>query len=181
MKITDPQRAGNLTAVDVQTSIEGDVVNVRLAIIYNDLKNQEWWKDKQEKVLKTYHLREGDKARPMELAEFGIEPFEMRLFEMKPESLVPEKDVKVEYLTHAVEVSSIENDGFQAYVVTLKNVSGKNILVCTLGSGNAGITSGWALADKDSKFSPSATEEFPFDESDFKTKGVTVKMVLFDD
>ena len=58
LTINAPRLAADLTAVDVWADGEGDAIRVRLSIIYNDLSNQEWWKDKKENVaLAVRHIR----------------------------------------------------------------------------------------------------------------------------
>src|SRR6478672_8627412 len=54
LTIANPQAAGDLTGVDLHASPENDGMRVELWIVYNDLSNQEWWKDKKEKVVGQY-------------------------------------------------------------------------------------------------------------------------------
>ncbi|HSB12299.1 MAG TPA: hypothetical protein VLM38_22620, partial [Blastocatellia bacterium] len=84
LKIIDPTAAGDFTAVDVQARAEGDSMTVRLSIIYNDISNQEWWKDKKERVVGTWVIQRGESVSPSELAAFGIEPFELKVIDAKP-------------------------------------------------------------------------------------------------
>jgi hypothetical protein len=78
LKVVDPTAAGEFTAIDVNAERRADTMRVRLAVIYNDLSNQEWWKDKKEKLVGSFLIRAGETVRASELEQFGIDPFEMK-------------------------------------------------------------------------------------------------------
>ena len=77
LRINDPNAAGEFTALDVRAEVEADAIKVTLSIIYNDLSNQEWWKDKKEKFAGSYLIRVGETVRPAELDQFGQLAFEL--------------------------------------------------------------------------------------------------------
>lgn len=137
LTITNPEAAAGFTAIDVWAEGEVDTILVRLSIIYNDVSNQEWWKDKKEKIVGTYRIRKGESLRADDLAEFGIEPFEMKVSRVKKEVFTPNEAPRIIDETGALEVVSIEKY-LQDYSILLKNVSGKNIVAFNLWYGSGG-------------------------------------------
>lgn len=137
--VNDPKLAADFTAVDVWADGEGNAIRVRLSIIYNDLSNQEWWKDKKEKVAGSLLIREGESARLTELAQFGIEPFEMRAINARPVVVQPGEGPRIVNNTKSLEVVRLEKslDGYQIW---LKNNSSKNVVAYTISTGNRGLS-----------------------------------------
>lgn len=64
LKINDPQAAEGVTAVDVWADLEAGGVRFRLSIIYNDLSDPGWWKDKREKLLGDFAVAFGQTDAP---------------------------------------------------------------------------------------------------------------------
>ena len=138
LKISDAKLADGVTGVDVWADGEGDAIRVRLSIIYNDLSNQEWWKDKKEKVIGSFVVRENEPVRPAALAQFGIEPFEMRAVNARPVVFQPGEGPRIINRTKALEVIRLEKslDGYHTW---LKNNSSKNVVAYTILAGRSGI------------------------------------------
>lgn len=130
LKVNDPSQAGEFTAIDVRTERDIDGIKVRLAAIYNDLSNQEWWKDKKEKLVGSYLIRAGETARASELSQFGIEPFEMKTIDARPVVLKPGEGPPIVNAS-SLEVSRIEKH-LDSYRIWLKNKSDKNIVSYTV-------------------------------------------------
>ena len=139
LAINDPKLAADFTAVDVWADGEGNAIRVRLSIIYNDLSNQEWWKDKKEKVAGSLLIREGESARLTELAQFGIEPFEMRAINARPVVVQPGEGPRIVNNTKSLEVVRLEKslDGYQIW---LKNNSSKNVVAYTISTGDRSLS-----------------------------------------
>ena len=177
LKITNPEAAGDLTAVDVWAKAEGDGVRVRLSIIYNDLKNQEWWKEKKEKELGSYLIPEGESFRPAALAQYGIEPFEMKAVNARPVSLDPGGELPVVNKTRSLEVVRVEKS-LDRYKLSLKNMSDRNVTMISFTGGSISFL----LSRGKSGLAPGATYELerhlgPNVEKD----GITIFTVVFDD
>lgn len=139
LKVHDPSEAGEFTAIDVHAERDMDGMKVRLAVIYNDLSNQEWWKDKKEKLVGTYLIRAGETVRASELVQFGIEPFEMRAIDARPVVLKPGEGPAI-INAPSLEVYRIEKH-LDSYRIWLKNKSDKNIVSYTVSNSTGGSTS----------------------------------------
>jgi len=181
LKITNPGAAGDLTAVDVWATAEGNAVRVRLSIIYNDLKNQEWWKDKKEKILGSFLIPEGESFRPAELAQFGIEPFEMKVVNVRPAEFGSGEGPPVVNKTKSLEVVRVEKS-LDHYKLVLKNGSDRNIAMLRISSGNSGRSTMFLFSQVKPGLAPGATYEIenlsgPETEKD----GVTISTIVFDD
>jgi hypothetical protein len=133
LKISDPSAAGQLTAVQLEAEMTGDVFKVRVSVIYCDISKQEWWKDKQEKLAGSYLIREGEPVRPSELWEFGIEPFEMKVIGARPIVFKAGEGPPVTNETTSLEVARLEKhlDGYRLY-------EARNIALVSMGQ-NGGI------------------------------------------
>src|SRR5215471_7280391 len=127
LTIASPQAAGDLTGVDLHATPEGDAMKVELWIVYNDLSNQEWWKDKKEKALGQYLVRQGAPLRPPELLDYGIIPFELSLIRYKNREISPGEGPPIVNMTTSLQVAKLEKIA-NHYQVTLKNTSGKRII-----------------------------------------------------
>jgi hypothetical protein len=136
LKVHDPNSAGEFTAIDVHAERDADGMKVRLAVIYNDLSNQEWWKDKKEKLVGSYLIRAGETVRASEMAQFGIEPFEMKTIDATPVVLKPGEGPPI-INAPSLEVQRIEKH-LDSYRIWLKNKSDKNIVSYTLSNSNGG-------------------------------------------
>jgi len=136
LKVSDANAAGEFTAIDVHAERDADGMKVRLAVIYNDLSNQEWWKDKKERLVASYLIRAGETVLASELEQFGIEPFEMSAIDAKPVVLKPGEGPRI---TNApsLEVEKIERH-LDSYRIWLKNKSDKNIVAYTVSTGRGG-------------------------------------------
>lgn len=181
LRLIDLSAAAELTAIDVRANREGDAMRVRLSIIYNDISNQEWWKDKKEKVAGSYLIRAGETIRPLELEQFGIEPFEMKGIDANPVVLKPGKGPRITN-SAALEVDRVERH-FDNYRLWLKNRSSKNIVAYTISIGNSGrSTEGVGYGPVNTVLAAGAvSREMYFSEPELELGGLTVKLVLFED
>ncbi len=181
LSINDPKLAGDFTAIDVWANGEGNAVRVRLSIIYNDLSNQEWWKDKKEKVAGSLLIREGESARLMELAQFGIEPFEMRVIDARPVVIQPDQEPRVINNTKSLEVVRLERS-LDRYYMWVKNNSSKNIVAYTILVIHEYGSSGMGLRNIHPPFAAGATsEEILISNSNAEKNGISIPVVIFDD
>src|SRR5215831_16066550 len=140
LTIASPQAAGDLTGVDLHATPEGDGMKVELWIVYNDLSNQEWWKDKKEKPLGQYLVRPGAPVRPPELLDYGIIPFELSLVTYKNREFKPGEGPPITNMTTSLQVAKLEKIE-NHYQLTLKNTSGKRIISYSVTSGGGGVSS----------------------------------------
>lgn len=136
LKVNNPSAAGEFTAIDVRAERDIDGIKVRLAAIYNDLSNQEWWKDKKEKPVGSYFIRAGETVRASELNQFGIEPFEMKTIDARPVVLKPGEGPPI-IDAPSLGVSRIEKH-LDWYQIWLKNKSDKNIVAYTVSNSTGG-------------------------------------------
>ena len=184
LTINAPKLADDLTAVDVWADGEGDSIRVRLSIIYNDLSNQEWWKDKKETVLGSFLVREGAPVLPAELATFGIEPFEMRIVKGTPVVVFqPGEGPHIINNTQALQVVKVEK-AHEGYSLWLKNTSSKNVVSYAIRTGNSGtITSTYETASWNLRPAIAAgaiSKEIHLDSSRAETDGITIQAVVFE-
>ena len=184
LTINAPKLAADLTAVDVWADGEGDSIRVRLSIIYNDLSNQEWWKDKKETVLGSFLVSQGEPVRVSELARFGIEPFEMRVVKTTPVVVFqPGEGPHIINNTQALQVARVEK-AFEGYSLWLKNASSKNVISYTIRSGNSGIISTYETAARNLRPAIAAgaiSEEIHLDSSRAEKDGIRIQVVVFED
>jgi hypothetical protein len=180
LPIIDLGAAEGFTALDIVAEGEADAIKVRISIIYNDLSNQEWWKDKKEKSVGTYLVREGEAVRVAEVAQFGIQPFEMKMTSVKPVTFKPGEGPRIINNTRSLEVASIEKSA-DRYTLSLKNVSGKNIIAFSIRSGNSGAGSE-SYPSKEPLLPPEAIyQEIYLRDPGPEEHGITIRAVVFDD
>jgi hypothetical protein len=182
LTITNPEAAAGFTAIDVWAEGETDAVRVRLSIIYNDVTGQEWWKDRKEKILGSYRIGTGESRRADELAEFGIEPFEMKVSRAKKESFTQGEAPRVIDETGALEGVAIEKHP-PYYTISLKNISGKNIVafVLSYNSGRAIVDNMSFNEGKPVIAANDVYESNGLHSSMIGKEGITVRTVIFED
>ncbi|HJQ71184.1 MAG TPA: hypothetical protein VKA70_19565 [Blastocatellia bacterium] len=176
LTITDPKLAADFTMVGVSAFGEDNGVRVRLSIIYNDLSKQDWWNDNREKVAGTLLIREGQSARPAELARFGIEPFEIRVVNARPVVIQPGEWPKITNSTKSLEVAKVEKS-LDSYYFLIKNKSSKNVVAYTLSTTNGTFSSsgpGLIAAGAMSTYGPINSEYID-------RGGMAIPVVIFDD
>lgn len=179
LRITDPNAAGEFTALDVRTEAEGDAIKVTLSIIYNDLSNQEWRKDKKEKFAGSYLIREGEIVRPVELAQFGIEPFEIKAIDARPAKLKPGEGPRITN-SPSLRVDRIEKH-MDNYVVWLKNISEKNIVSYTVSSGGGSVQTGAGYTNTPVLVPGATSTETRLSGPEADRSGIEIPFVMFDD
>ncbi len=114
-----PAGALPVTAVDIKTLLTGNDVRVSISVFMGRLHEQE-------KSVAVYSLREGEKLRVRELAQFGVEPFELALVRVAPANAeLPQfvsKAPSIELVTIQANLSTLPS-----HRLVLRNVSGKNV------------------------------------------------------
>jgi len=180
LSISDPQAAGDFTAIDVSAEGDGDTIRVRLSVIYNDLSNQEWWKDKKEKIAGSYVVREGEPVWPTELAQFGIEPFEMKVISAGPIVFKPGEGPRIINNSTALEVARLEKH-LDFYLISLKNISSKNVVAYTISTGGGGV-----ITSSEGRGDPviaagATTRQTHLYGPNVERDGITITNVIFDD
>lgn len=180
--VNDPKLAADFTAVDIGAEAEGQVIKVRLSIIYNDLSNQEWWKEKKEKVIGSFLVREGESVRPSELMRFGIDPFEIRAINGKPVVFQPGEGPRIINNTKALEIVRVEKS-LDDYRVWLKNNSSKNVVAYTISTGGRSLSAdGVGYGNILPALAAGATStEKPLYGLDVEKEGITIPVVVFED
>jgi hypothetical protein len=114
-----PVGALPVTAVDIKTLLTGNAVKVSISVFMGKMHEQE-------KSVAVYSLREGEKIHLQELAQFGVEPFELALVRVAPSNVELPKFVSkapsIELVTIQANLSTLPS-----YRLVLRNVSGKNV------------------------------------------------------
>ena len=114
-----PAGALPVTAVDIKTLLTGNDVRVSISVFMGK-------RHEQEKSVAVYSLREGERVRVRELAQFGVEPFELALVRVAPANAeVPQfvsKAPSIELVTIQANLSTLPS-----HRLVLRNVSGKNV------------------------------------------------------
>lgn len=180
LKINDPRAAGDFTALDVRSAVEGEAMRVNLYVIYNDVSMQEWWKDKKEKAAGSYLIREGEPVWPTELAQFGIEPFEMKLISAGPIVFKPGEGPRIINNTTALEVARLEKH-LDSYLIALKNISSKNVVAYTILTGSSGVSSSNGGRGNPVIAAGAITRETHLYAPNVELDGITISNVIFDD
>jgi hypothetical protein len=116
-----PAGALPVTAVDIKTLLIGNAVRVSISVFMGKLHEQE-------ESVAVYSLREGERARVRELAQFGIEPFELALVRVAPANAeLPQfvsKAPSIELVTIQANLSTLPT-----HRLVLRNLSNKNVRV----------------------------------------------------
>jgi hypothetical protein len=171
LKILDEAAAADFAAIDVISREDQGAMRVSVSIIYNDIKVQEWWKDKKEKPVGTYVVHEGETVRASELAQFGIEPFEFSAVDARSVVLSPSERPFITNRTQSLQVVSLEKS-LDEYRLTLKNVGEKTIARFTVLQGSSGRVSGG--------LQPGAIDTAHF-VGPVADGGITISNVVFED
>jgi len=171
-KIIDEAAAGDFTAIDMVCREEAGAMRVNLSVIYNDLNNQEWWKDKKEKPAGTYLIHEGETIRTTELERFGIEPFEISVVDARPVAIRPSERPFITNRTQSLQVIGLERV-MDTYRLTLKNVGEKTIAQFNVLHRGAGYSTGGIR--------PGALQEVHLSGPSLEEEGITIRGVVFED
>ena len=181
LTIASPQAAGDLTGVDLHATPEGDGMKVELWIVYNDLSNQEWWKDKKEKPLGQYLVRQGAPLRPPELLDYGIIPFELSLVRYKNREISPGEGPPIVNMTTSLQVAKLEKIQ-NHYQLTLKNTSGKRIISYSVTSPGGGVSTRPAPFQRRAKSSDEDVFTVQYLSAEgVERGGIKITLVVFDD
>lgn len=180
LKINDPSAAGEFTAVDVRALREADGVKVTVSLIYNDLSNEDWWKDKKEQLVGSYLIRAGETVRTLELNQFGIEPFELRGIDGGPVVLKPGEGPRIINNSTALEVARLERR-VDTYQIVLKNISNKNVVAYTISAGNHSRSSSIGSRGVPLIAAGATTRGDYLHAPDAERDGITISNVIFDD
>lgn len=171
-KITDEAAAGDFTAIDVISEAQTGAIKVSLFVIYNDINDQEWWKNKKQKSAGSYLIHEGESVRTAELAQFGIEPIELSAIDARPVVISPSERPFITNKTQSLEVVRLERS-LDEYRLTLKNVGSKTIARLTVLHGGSGYSSGGLR--------PGSVDEEYLAGSRIEQEGITISTVVFED
>lgn len=180
LKVNDPNEAGEFTAIDVHAERYADGMKVTLIVIYNDLSNQEWWKDKKEKLVGSYLIRAGETVLASELNKLGIEPFEMKTRAAEVVVLKPGEGPRIINNTTALEVARLERH-LDYYLISLKNISSKDVVAYTISTGRTGQSASNGGRGIPVIAAGAATRESPLDGPSVERDGITISNVIFDD
>lgn len=125
-----------VTAVNVKSELAEDGVRVWVSVFLGKMHEQE-------KAVKSYILHEGEKVTVSELAQVGVEPFEIKLVRLSP--LVGETPGFVSK-ARSIELVVIQPNfsTLPSYKLVIRNVSGKNVSALklqTMQEGRRQITS----------------------------------------
>ena len=116
-----PSGALPVTAVDIKTLLTGDAVRVSVSVLMGKLHEQE-------KSVAVYSLHEGEKVRVQELAQFGVEPFELALVRVASANTdLPQfvsRAPSIELVTIQANLSTLPS-----HRLVLRNLSNKNVRV----------------------------------------------------
>jgi len=151
---------------------EAGAMRVSLSVIYNDVNNQEWWKDKKEKPAGTYLIHEGETVRPTELERFGIEPFEISVVDARPVAIRPSERPFITNRTQSLRVVGLER-AMDTYRLTLKNVGEKTIAQFNVLHRGAGYSTGG--------IQPGSVHEVQLSGPRMQEEGITIRGVVFED
>jgi hypothetical protein len=114
-----PPGALPVTAVDIKTLLTGSAVRISISVLMGRL-------NEQEKSVAVYSLREGERVRVSELAQFGVEPFELALVRVASANAdLPQfvsKAPSIELVTIQANLSTLPS-----HRLVLRNISGKNV------------------------------------------------------
>src|SRR5215467_924262 len=181
LTIASPQAAGDLTGVDLHATPEGDGMKVELWIVYNDLSNQEWWKDKKEMPLGQYLVRQGAPLRPPELLDYGILPFELSLVRYKNREISPGEGPPIINMTTSLQVAKLEKIQ-NHYQLTLRNTSGKRVISYSVMSPGGGISTRPAPFQRPAKSSDEDVFTVRYLSAEgVERGGIKITSVVFDD
>jgi hypothetical protein len=181
LTVASPQSAGDLTGVDLHATPVADGMKVELWIVYNDLSNQEWWKDKKEKALGQYLVRPGVPVRPPELLDYGIIPFELSLIGYKNREFKPGEGPPIINMTTSLQVAKLERIE-NHYQLTLKNTSGKRIISYSVTSPGGGVSTRPAPFQRSGRSSDADLLTVRYLSAEgVESGGIKITSVVFDD
>ena len=180
LTITDPNAAGGFTAIEVKAEPEGNAIRVTLSVIYNDINVQEWWKNKDEKPVGSYLIREGEALRSSELPQFGIEPFEMKVISASPVVLKPGEGPRIVNNTTALNAERLERH-LDSYSLWLKNTSNKDIIVYSVAIGNSGQTTRSGSRARSAIAAGATSQEMSMSSSEADQRGISISLAVFSD
>ena len=125
-----PSDSDEVTAVNIGTELAEDGVRVWVSVFLGKLHAEE-------KAVKSYILHEGEKVTVSELAQVGVEPFEIKLVRLS--SLVGEAP-KFASKARSIELVVMEPNltTLPSYKVVIRNLSTKNVSALRLQTGQDG-------------------------------------------
>lgn len=180
LKVNDSIKSGDFSAIDVRVVVDGDAMRVTLSLIYNDVSIQEWWKDKKEQNVGSYLIHEGETVRPNGVAEFGIEPFEMKVIGAKPIAFKPGEGPRIINNTNALQVDKLEKH-LDTYSISLKNTSTKDVVAYTISSGNTGFSTNGVGTLSPVIAAGATSHEARMSIAEVERDGITISLAIFSD
>jgi len=78
LKASGQQPARQIGGVSIEFKMEGAAARLQVWMVFNDMRNPEWRKNKEQESLGSFLLCEGASARIDKLAQYGYEPFTIK-------------------------------------------------------------------------------------------------------
>ena len=125
-----PDHPGDPTAIQFKFRRVEDVIEVDLSLVFGTVEKSRTLPRNglPAESISSYSLRLGESANLVELARFGIEPFEIKVVSSNSRTLDPSRVIN---RTKSIEVVSIEK-ARRHYRITYKNISPKKIIAMRL-------------------------------------------------
>jgi len=114
-----PENSLPVTAVNIQSELAEGGVRVWVSVFLGEIHTEE-------KAVKSYVLTEGEKVTVRELAEFGVEPFEIKVVRLPPMIGEPPKFVSKARSIELVVMEPILST-LPAYKLVVRNLSAKPV------------------------------------------------------
>src|SRR5262249_33926951 len=124
LKTSGQQPARQISGVNIESKMQGDAARLQVWLMFNDMRNPDWWKNREQESLGSFLLREGASARIDKLTQHGYEPFTIKAVSARPKAIQPNQWT-IRNQTQALEVVEIKKQ-LDAYFITLRNRSDKN-------------------------------------------------------
>ncbi|HVS21834.1 MAG TPA: hypothetical protein VHD88_08305 [Pyrinomonadaceae bacterium] len=119
IRATAPSDLPPVDAVNIKSATAGDGVRVWISVFFRELHEQQ-------KDIAAYTLHEGEKISARELAQFGVDPFDISVVKFSPDAFdLPEvisKARSIDYVAIQPNISTLPS-----YRVAVRNLSGKNV------------------------------------------------------
>jgi hypothetical protein len=116
---SQPPGSPAVTAVDIKSALTEDGIRVWVSVFLGELREQE-------NKVASYILHEGDKVSVRELAQLGVEPFEIKVVRLTPSiAEIPQFTSKAKSIEAVVMQPNIST--LPSYKVVVRNVSNKNV------------------------------------------------------
>jgi hypothetical protein len=140
LKTSVLQPARQIGGVGMQFNMENGAVRAQVWMIFNEMRNSEWWRYLGQESLGSFLLREGGAARIDKLAQYGYEPFTIRAVSARPKTIRPDQ-LTIRNQTQALEVVEIKEQ-LGAHFIKLRNRSDKGVVAYQIWTDCPGVGGG---------------------------------------